>query len=54
MSDDSRRRLRNELLAGALSKPAEPVSPEYFEHLRQQVFQLTPYKRNERKNPKHS
>ena len=38
MPDDSRTRLRNELLAGATSKPAEPAGRTYFEHLRQRVL----------------
>lgn len=38
MSDDSRTRLRNDLLAGATSRPAEPAERTYFEHLRQRVL----------------
>lgn len=38
MPDDSRTQLRNELLAGAASKPAEPADRHYFDHLRQRVL----------------
>lgn len=34
MPDDSRTRLRNELLAGAASKPAKPADSRYFANLR--------------------
>ncbi|MGE8359265.1 hypothetical protein [Pseudomonas sp.] len=39
MPDDSRTRLRNELLAGAASKPAKPTDGQYFNHLRHRIFQ---------------
>ncbi|WP_192980821.1 hypothetical protein [Pseudomonas sp. EggHat1] len=39
MPDDSRIQLRNELLAGAASKPAKPADKQYFNLLRQQVLQ---------------
>lgn len=39
MPDDSRTRLRNELLAGAASEPAKPADRQYFNHLRHRIFQ---------------
>ncbi|VXC47037.1 hypothetical protein PSEUDO8O_50236 [Pseudomonas sp. 8O] len=37
MPDDSRTRLRNELLAGAASKPTTPADSQYFKHLRHRI-----------------
>lgn len=42
MSDDSRTRLRNELLNGADSKPTKPADSKYFAHLRNQVRHSRP------------
>nr|WP_288255820.1 hypothetical protein [uncultured Pseudomonas sp.] len=39
MPNDKRQQLRNELLAGAESKPAKPANTRYFNLLRQQVLQ---------------
>jgi hypothetical protein len=37
MKDDSRERLRSDLLAGAASKPAKPADLQYFVRLRQRI-----------------
>lgn len=38
MPDDSPTRLRNELLAGATSKPAQVADQQYFAQLRNQIM----------------
>lgn len=50
MPDDSRTRLRNELLAGAASKPAKPADRQYFIHLRSHIgtYRLQPKAVSER------
>lgn len=50
MPDNSRTRLRNELLAGAASKPAKPADRQYFAHLRSRIetYQLQPKAVSER------
>lgn len=39
MPDDKRQQLRNELLAGAESKPAKAANQRYFASLRERVRQ---------------